>query len=124
MRAFYIVDIASWASEEVYLNLVQDLRFSHELIPLATSIFLIGLIGFLESREFLSLLVNTEIMMLGINFHLITSAVMWGDYRGQVYALCFLAITAAETAIGLGILILLYRVKGKIAFDEFSTLRG
>jgi NADH-quinone oxidoreductase subunit K len=63
-------------------------------------------------------------MMLGINFHLITSAVMWGDYRGQVYALCFLAITAAETAIGLGILILLYRVKGKISFDEFSTLRG
>lgn len=41
-----------------------------------------------------------------------------------MYALCFLAITAAETAIGLGILILLYRVKGKIAFDEFSTLRG
>ena len=124
MRTFYMVDVASWASEEVYLNLVQQLRFSHELIPLATSIFLIGLAGFLESREFLSLLVNTEIMMLGINFHLITSAVMWGDYRGQVYALCFLAITAAETAIGLGILILLYRVKGKIAFDEFSTLRG
>lgn len=104
--------------------MLSDIKFSHELIPLATSIFLIGLAGFLESREFLSLLVNTEIMMLGINFHLITSAVIWGDYRGQVYALCFLAITAAETAIGLGILILLYRVKGKISFDEFSTLRG
>ena len=48
---------------------------------------------------------------------------MWGDYRGQVYALCFLAITAAETAIGLGILILLYRTKGEIVFDEFSTLK-
>ena len=108
----------------MYANLLSDLKFSHELIPLATSIFLIGLAGFLESREFLSLLVNTEIMMLGINFHLITSAVLWGDYYGQVYALCFVAITAAETAIGLGILILLYRVKGKIAFDEFSTLRG
>jgi NADH:ubiquinone oxidoreductase subunit K len=58
----------------VYSNLVADLRFSHELIPLATAIFLIGLAGFLESREFLSLLVNTEIMMLGINFHLITTA--------------------------------------------------
>jgi len=63
-------------------------------------------------------------MMLGINFHLITSAILWGDYSGQVYALCFLAITAAETAVGLGILILLYRTKGKITFDEFATLRG
>lgn len=85
---------------------------------------MVGLAGFLESREFISVLVNTEIMMLGVNFHLITSSVLWGDYKGQVYALCFLAITAAETAIGLGILILLYRVKGKISFDEFSTLRG
>jgi len=124
MLSFYIVNITNWASEEVYSNLLNNLKFSHELIPLSTSVFLIGLVGFLESREFLSLLVNTEIMMLGINFHLITSAIMWGDYRGQIYALCFLAITAAETAIGLGILILLYRVKGKISFDEFSTLRG
>jgi len=62
--------------------------------------------------------------MLGINFHLITSSIVWCDYYGQVYALCFLAITAAETAVGLGILILLYRTKGVIAFDEFSTLKG
>ncbi len=76
MLYLYLVNITSWASEEVYANLLSGLRFSHELIPLATSIFLIGLAGFLESREFLSLLVNTEIMMLGTNFHLITSAVV------------------------------------------------
>jgi len=103
---------------------VTNLKTSHELIPLAVAIFLVGLIGFLESREFLSLLINTEIMMLGVNFHLITSSILWGDYYGQAYALCFLAVTAAETAVGLGILILLYRTKGKISFDEFSTLKG
>jgi NADH-quinone oxidoreductase subunit K len=104
--------------------LINNLHYNHELLPLSTAIFLFGLAGFLESREFLSILVNTEIMMLGANFHLITSAIIWGDYYGQVYALCFLAITAAETAVGLGILILLYRTKGKISFDEFSTLKG
>jgi NADH-quinone oxidoreductase subunit K len=113
-----------WATENYYQNLVSNLAFSHELIPLTIAIFLVGLIGFLESKEFLSILINTEIMMLGINFHLITSSIVWGDYYGQVYALCFLAITAAETAVGLGILILLYRTKGKISFDEFSTLKG
>jgi NADH-quinone oxidoreductase subunit K len=118
------IDLTTWAHEEVYSTLLNNLAFSHELLPFAVCIFLIGLSGFLESREFLSILVNTEIMMLGANFHLITSSLVYGDYVGQVYALCFLAITAAETAIGLGILILLYRVKGKISFDEFSTLRG
>jgi len=101
-----------------------DLKYGHELLPLATAIVLFGFFGFIESREFLTVLVNTEIIMLGINFHLITSSIIWGDYYGQVYALCFLAITAAETAVGLGILILLYRTKGKITFDEFSTLKG
>lgn len=108
-----------------YIDLLwNNLSYSHELLPLATAIFLFGLIGFIESHEFLSILINTEIMMLGINFHLITSAIIWGDYYGQVYALCFLAITAAETAVGLGILILLYRTKGAISFDERSTLKG
>jgi len=107
-----------------YQSLINNLSFAHELIPLTIAIFLIGFIGFLESREFLSVLINTEIMMLGINFNLITNSILWGDYYGQVYALCFLAITAAETAVGLGILILLYRTKGKISFDEFSTLKG
>ena len=74
MLSIFTINISSWASEEVYSNLVAQLKFSHELIPLTTAIFLVGLAGFLESREFLSLLVNTEIMMLGINFHLITTA--------------------------------------------------
>jgi NADH:ubiquinone oxidoreductase subunit K len=72
-----------------------NLCYSHELMPLATGVFLFGIVGFVESREFLSVLINTEIMMLGVNFHLITSAVLWAYYYGQVYALCFLAITAA-----------------------------
>jgi NADH-quinone oxidoreductase subunit K len=116
----------SWVilTDGFYCDLVSNLNYNHELLPLAVVIFLFGLLGFIESREFLSLLVNVEIMMLGANFHLITSSIIWGDYYGQVYALCLLAITAAETAVGLGILILLYRTNGKITFDEFATLKG
>jgi NADH-quinone oxidoreductase subunit K len=119
----YFINI-SWISEDYYQNLVNTLQFNHELLAITISIFLMGLIGFLESKEFLSILINTEIIMLGINFYLITNSILWSDYNGQVLALCFLAITAAETSIGLGILILLYRAKGKISFDEFSTLKG
>lgn len=101
-----------------------NLLYSHELLPLTTCIFLIGFLGFLESKDFLSLLINTEIIMLGLNFYVITMSLIWGDYVGQMYALCFLAVTAAETAIGLGLLILVYRAKGNIVFTELSTLKG
>jgi NADH:ubiquinone oxidoreductase subunit K len=63
-------------SDPYYTNLLLDLKYGHELLPLATAIFLFGLFGFIESREFLTILVNTEIMMLGINFHLITSSII------------------------------------------------
>jgi NADH-quinone oxidoreductase subunit K len=105
-------------------ELSNSLYFSHDLLPLAVCVFLIGLVGFIESRDFLTMLVATELMMLGINFYLITLSVLSGSYAGQVYALCFLAITAAETAIGLGLLILLYRSKGQITFAELSSNRG
>jgi NADH-quinone oxidoreductase subunit K len=94
------------------------------LLPLAICIFLIGLIGFFESKEFLTLLINVEVTMLGINFYLVLCSLFFGDYFGQLYVLCFVAVTAAETAIGLGLLILLYRAKGQITFTELSTLRG
>ena len=73
---YFIVNISTWASEEVYANAISNLKFNHELTPLSIAIFLIGLAGFLESREFLSLLVNTEVIMLGINFHLITDSIL------------------------------------------------
>lgn len=104
--------------------LLNNLLYSHELLPVATAIFLAGLAAYLESDNFISLLINTEICMLGVNFHIITSSLIWGDIAGQVYTLSFLAATAAETAVGLSFIILLYRTKGKTSFEEVSSLKG
>jgi NADH-quinone oxidoreductase subunit K len=112
------------AGKAVVNNITEHLLYAHELFPLAICIFLIGLVGFLESKEFLTLLINIEISMLGINFYFILCSLVTGDYYGQLYVLCFVAVTAAETAIGLGLLILLYRTKGQIDFSELSTLKG
>jgi len=118
--SFFLIQ-DSTAYEHINSNFM---LFKHELLPLSIGIFIIGLVGFLESREFLFILINTEIIMLSLNFFLITNSLLWGDFLGQMYALCFLAVTAAETAIGLGLLILLYRSKGKISFTEESVLKG
>lgn len=92
--------------------------FKHELVPVALSITSVGLISLITSRDFLNVLINTEIAMLGVNFYLITASMVWGDYWGQMYAICILALTAAETAIGLGLLILLYRTRGSVKFYQ------
>ena len=102
----------------------KNLLFFHELLPLSISIILIGFINFLESTNFLSLLINTEITLLGLNFYLLTLSILKGDYWAQIYVLNFIAINAAEVAIGLGLLILLYRTKRGINFDEYSSLKG
>src|SRR5688500_13325303 len=95
----------------------------HELGPVALGIIFVALVNFLESRDFLNVLINTEIAMLGINFLLITAAISWGDYQGQVYAICILALTASETAIGLALLILLYRARGSVRFFSSNLIR-
>ena len=120
LLTFNLLNQLSQELKYIYLNFTN----TYELLPLAVCVFLIGLTGFLESQDFLTLLVNTELMMLGINFYLITCSILTGTFIGQMYALCFLAVTAAETAVGLGLLILFYRSKGQISFIELTTLRG
>jgi len=71
-----ITNLLTTLIDNHYQNLVDNLKFSHELIPITIAIFVAGFIGFLESREFLSILINTEIIMLAINFHLITSSIL------------------------------------------------
>jgi NADH-quinone oxidoreductase subunit K len=103
--------------------MIKHLYFTnHETFYVAAAVFLIGFISFIESTNFLSVLVSIEVMMLGSNFSLISSSIISGDTLGQVYALCILSITAAETAIGLGVLILLYRTRGGISFNQAGVL--
>lgn len=116
--SFFKITIDNNIKEKLF-----NLLYIYDLLPIAVCIFLIGFIGFIESRNFLLVLINTEIIMLGTIFYLITLSIIYGSYEGQIYALSYLAITAAETAIGLGLLILLYRSKGNITFIELSSLK-
>jgi len=68
--------LLSTLDQTFYQNLSDNLYYNHEFLPICVSVFLLGLAGFLESRDFLSVLVNTEVMMLATNFHLITNAVL------------------------------------------------
>ena len=87
-------------------------------------IYIIGLMGiFLTRKNIIILLMSVEIILLSINLNFITSSLYLNDLIGQVMAIFVLTIAAAEAAIGLTVLIVYYRVKGKITTQFISIIK-
>jgi NADH:ubiquinone oxidoreductase subunit K len=95
------------------------------LIALSFILFLIGILGIIVNRKnLLLLLMSIELMLLAINFLLILTSSYLDNIMGQLFALYILVVAAAESAIGLSILIAYYRVKGSISVKFINLLRG
>ena len=96
-----------------------------DVLQLPVVLFLVGLSGiFLNRKNIIVILMSVELILLSVNLNLITSSVYLDDSIGYVFALFVLTIAAAESAIGLAILILYYRVMGNISISEIATLKG
>ncbi|KAL5344171.1 NADH:ubiquinone oxidoreductase subunit 5 [Pseudogymnoascus australis] len=81
-------------------------------------LFLIGILGFVLNRKnIILMLISIEIMLLSITFLILVSSLSFDDILGQTYAIYIIAIAGAESAIGLGILVAFYRLRGSIAID-------
>jgi NADH-quinone oxidoreductase subunit K len=94
-------------------------------ISVSLVLFLIGLCGiFLNRKNILIMLMSIELMLLGINMHFLVFSTFFDDLVGQVFALFVLTVAAAESAIGLAILVVSYRVRGSIAIDSLNFLQG
>jgi NADH-quinone oxidoreductase subunit K len=90
-----------------------------------TFLFLIGLSGiFLNRKNIIILLMSIELMLLAINFNFIVFSVFLDDILGQLFALLILTVAAAESAIGLAILIIYYRIRGTIAIELINLIKG
>ncbi|OTF01569.1 NADH-quinone oxidoreductase subunit NuoK [Halorubrum sp. SD612] len=76
---------------------------------LAAAVFCIGLFGVLTRRNALYFLMSVELMMNAANINFVAFALYYGDLTGQVFALFVIALAAAEVAIGIGIILVLYR---------------
>jgi NADH-quinone oxidoreductase subunit K len=94
-------------------------------IIVSVTLFTIGLVGFLVNRKnILLLLLALEIMLLAVNINFVVFSVFLDDLLGQLFTLIVLTVAAAESALGLAILIVYYRVRGGIALDTVQTLRS
>jgi len=100
------------------------LSLSHFLI-LGAVLFAISIVGiFLNRKNVIILLMAIELMLLAVNMNFIAFSHYLGDIAGQVFVFFILTVAAAESAIGLAILVVLFRTRSTIAVDELDTLKG
>lgn len=97
----------------------------HHYLILAAIVFCISVIGiFLNRKNVVILLMAIELMLLSVNMNFIAFSHYLGDMGGQVFVFFILTVAAAESAIGLAILIVLFRVRRTINVDDLDSLKG
>ena len=91
---------------------------------LAALVFAIGLFGVLTRRNAVGILLGIELMLNAVNINLVAFARFRGDIGGLVFTMLTIAITVAEVAVGLAIVIAIFRVRRTIEADHLDLLRG
>ncbi|MFZ8861120.1 MAG: NADH-quinone oxidoreductase subunit NuoK [Thermocrinis sp.] len=92
-------------------------------ILISTFLFLSGLFGVIIRKNLITLLVSTELMLNGVNVGLVSMDKMVGGVEGQVFALFVLTAAAAEVAVGLGLVVAIFRLRGYEGSSEITQLR-
>ena len=93
-------------------------------LVLSAALFAIGAYGVLARRNLLIILMSLELMLNGVNVALLAFARMHGDAAGQVLVLMVMAVAAAEVALGLAIVISLFRNRKTLDTGDLDTLKG
>ena len=95
------------------------------LLALGAVLFCISLAGiFLNRKNVIVLLMSIELMLLSVNINFIAFSRELGDAAGQIFVFFILTVAAAESAIGLAILIVLFRNLKSIHVDDLDSLKG
>ena len=94
------------------------------IIFLSMALFAIGILGVLAMRNALIFFLSIEMMLNAANLLFVGFARHWGNEIGLIWVFFVLVVAAAEAAVGLAIIINLFRSKQVVDVDQFNTLRG
>ena len=95
------------------------------VLTLSGILFAISVAGiFVNRKNVILLLMCVELMLLSVNFNFIAFSHFLGDLAGQVFVFFILTVAAAESAIGLAILVVLFRERKSIHVEELDTMKG
>ncbi len=96
----------------------------HYLV-LAAILFTIGVFGiFLNRKNVIVILMSVELLLLAVSINMVAFSAYLDDLVGQVFALVVLTVAAAESAIGLAIIVVYFRNRGSIAVDDINLMKG
>jgi NADH-quinone oxidoreductase subunit K len=96
-----------------------------DYLTLAAIMFSLSVAGiFLNRKNIIIILMSIELMLLSVNINFVAFSHFLGDLSGQVFVFFILTVAAAEAAIGLAILVVLFRNKRTIDVDELDTMKG
>jgi len=94
-------------------------------LTLGAVLFALSVIGiFLNRKNLIVLLMAIELMLLAVNTNFVAFSYYLGDMQGQIFVFFILTVAAAESAIGLAILVLLFRNRSSVNVDELNSLKG
>lgn len=94
-------------------------------LTLGAILFALSVVGiFLNRKNLIVLMMAIELMLLAVNTNFVAFSHYLGDLNGQIFVFFILTVAAAEAAIGLAILVLLFRSKSNINVDELNSLKG
>jgi len=93
-------------------------------MALSAALFCIGIFGFVSRRNVIIMFMSVELMLNAVNINLVAMSHYLQDLRGQVLVFFIIAVAAAEAAIGLAIIISLFRNRPTVHADEIAGLEG
>ncbi len=96
----------------------------HWYMWLGAAVFSVGIFGFLTRRNVIIMFLSIELMLNGVNISLVSLSHYMQDLRGQVLTLFIIAVAAAEAAIGLAIVIAVFRNRQTVHVDEIKEMKG
>ena len=100
-----------------------EITTTHYLI-VSFLLFSIGMIGILTRRNMITVLMSIELLLNSVNINLIAFSYQLSDLTGQIFAVFTIAVAAGEAAVGLGILLALFRLRGTTDLDSAMEMQG
>ena len=105
------------------MNTIQSIHINHYVL-LSTVLFSIGILGVLFRRNALIIMMSVELMLNAVNLLLVAFSTYWGDAAGQVFVFFVMVVAAAEVAVGLAILVMVYRNTKSTDIDVLNKLKN
>jgi len=100
-----------------------EITTNHYLV-LSFALFAIGIFGIAARKNMITVLMSIELVLNSVNINLIAFSAQHGNLTGQIFAIFTITVAAGEAAVGLGILISLFRLRETTSLDQATDLKG